>query len=132
VERKARILIVDDDIDFIESTKTVLESKPYEVITAINGNDGLRQAKEKNPDLILLDIIMPVEDGFTAAEQLKKDPGLAKIPLLMLTSYSTKGAGTGIPRNRGYTLDAEDYIEKPVSPKDLLAVVEKYLKKAGF
>jgi CheY-like chemotaxis protein len=132
VERKARILLVDDDADFVESTKTVLESKPYEVIIAVNGDEGLRKAREEKPDLILLDIIMPVEDGFMAAEQLKKDPELAQIPVLMLTSYSSKGAGTSIPRSRGYELEAEDYIDKPVSPQDLLAIVDKYLKKAGF
>jgi CheY-like chemotaxis protein len=132
VERKARILIVDDDADFAESTRIVLESKPYEVIVAVNGNEGLRKAREEKPDLVLLDIIMPVEDGFTAAEHLKKDPELAKIPVLMLTSYATKGSGTGIPRSRGYELEAEDYIEKPVSPQDLLAIVGKHLKKAGL
>lgn len=132
MERKARILIVDDDADFAESTKIVLESKPYEVIVAVNGNEGLRKAREEKPDLVLLDIIMPVEDGFTAAEHLKKDPELAKIPVLMLTSYATKGSGTGIPRSRGYELEAEDYIEKPVSPDDLLAIVGKHLKKIGL
>ena len=132
MERKAKILLVDDDADFVESTKIVLESKPYEVIVAVNGDDGLRKAREESPDLILLDIIKPVEDGFMAAEQLKKDPKLAKIPVLMLTSYATKGGGTGIPRGRGYELEAEDYIDKPVSPKDLLAAVGKYLKKVGF
>jgi CheY-like chemotaxis protein len=132
VEKKAKILLVDDDADFVESTKTVLESKPYEVIVAVNGDDGLRKAREENPDLILLDIIMPIEDGFTAAEQLKKDPKLAKIPVLMLTSYATKGSETSIPRSRGYELEAEDYIDKPVSPGDLLAIVAKHLKKAGF
>ena len=129
MEKKARILLIDDDADFVESTKTVLESKPYEVIVAVNGNEGLRKARKENPDLILFDIIMPVEDGFTAAEQLSKDPKLAKIPVLMLTSYSTKGSGTGIPRDRGFTLEAEDYIDKPVSPKDLLNIVAKHLKK---
>jgi two-component system alkaline phosphatase synthesis response regulator PhoP len=132
VERKARILLVDDDADFVESTKTVLESRPYEVIVAVNGDECLHKAREERPDLILLDIIMPVEDGFTAAEQLKKDPELAEIPVLMLTSYSTKGAETSIPRSRGYGLEAEDYIDKPVSPQDLLAIVDKYLKKVGF
>ncbi len=130
--RIARILIVDDDADFVESTKIVLESKPYEVVVAVNGDECLHKAREEKPDLILLDVIMPVEDGFTAAEQLKKDPKLAKIPVLMLTSYATKGSGTGIPRSRGYELEAEDYIDKPVSPKDLLAIVEKHLKKAGL
>jgi CheY-like chemotaxis protein len=129
VEKKARIMIVDDDADFVESTKTVLESKPYEVIVAVNGNEGLRKAREEKPDLILLDIIMPVEDGFTAAEHFKKDPALAKIPVLMLTSYATKGVGTGIPRSRGYELEADDYIDKPINPQDLLDKVAEHLKK---
>jgi two-component system alkaline phosphatase synthesis response regulator PhoP len=128
VERKAKILLIDDDADFVESTKIILESKPYEVIVAVNGDEGLRKAGEEKPDLILLDVIMPVENGFTAAEQLKKDPKLAKIPVLMLTSYSTRGAGTGIPRSRGYEVEYEDYIDKPVSPNDLLAIVAKHLK----
>ena len=132
MEKKAKILLVDDDADFVDSTKMVLESKPYEVIVAVNGDEGLRKAKEEKPDLILLDVIMPVEDGFTAAEQIKKDPELAKIPVLMLTSFSTKGAETSIPRSRGYELETDDYIDKPVSPDDLLAVVAKHLRKAGF
>ena len=132
MERKAKILLVDDDADFVESTKIVLESKPYEVIVADDGDEGLRKAKEENPDLILLDIIMPVKDGFTAAKQLKSGPELCKIPVLMLTSYSTRGAETSIPRSRGFALEAEDYIDKPVSPGELLATVEKHLKRVGF
>lgn len=129
MERKARILLVDDDIDFIESTKIILESKPYEVIVAYEGDEALRKAREENPDLILLDIIMPVKDGFTAAEQLKKDPQLRKIPVLMLTSFSQRVGETSIPVSRGFTLEAEDYIDKPITPEGLLAKVEKYLKK---
>lgn len=129
MERKAKILLVDDDIDFVESTKIVLESKPYEVIVAFEGNEALRKAREERPDLILLDIIMPVKDGFSAAEQLKKDPQLSKIPTLMLTSFSVRRGETAIPVSRGLTLDVEDYIEKPVTPEELLAIVEKYLKK---
>jgi CheY-like chemotaxis protein len=130
VSTLAKILLVDDDADFVESTKMVLESKNYEVIVAINGDEGIRKARETKPDLIFLDIIMPLEDGFTAAEQLSKDPQLKKIPVVMLTSYSKKGSGTGIPVSRGYSLEAEDYVEKPVSPKDLLSIVAKHLKKA--
>lgn len=124
----ARILLVDDDADFVASTKMVLESKNYEVIVATNGDEGIRKAREGTPNLILLDIIMPLKDGFTAAEQLSKDPQLKKIPVVMLTSYSKKGSGTGIPVSKGYSLQAEDYVEKPVSPKDLLSVVAKHLK----
>lgn len=131
MEKKAKILLVDDDIDFVESTKIILESKPYEVIVAYEGDEALRKAKEENPDLVLLDIIMPVKDGFTAAEQFKKDPQLSKIPVIMLTSYSSRKGETSIPVSRGFELEAEDYVEKPVSPEELLNRVEQYLKKKG-
>jgi len=129
VGNKPKILLVDDDADFIESTRTVLENKQYEIITAVNGDEGIRKAREEKPDLILLDVIMPVEDGFSAAEQLKKDEELSTIPVLMLTNYAIKGTGTSIPRSRGMELEFDDYIEKPVTPQDLLAAVERYLKK---
>jgi len=129
MEKRAKILLVDDDVDFVEATKIILESKPYEVIVAYEGDEGLRKAREENPDLIILDVIMPVKDGFTAAEHLKKDPQLSKIPLIMLTAFSTKQQETSIPLSRGFTLEAEDYVEKPVTPEELLLRVEKQLKR---
>ena len=130
MEKKAKILLIDDDVDFVEATKTILESKPYQVIVAYEGNEGLRKAREGNPDLILLDIIMPVKDGFTVAEQLKKDPQLSKIPVLMLTAFAAKTGETTLAVSRGLTLETEDYIDKPISPEELLARVDKQLKKA--
>ncbi len=132
MKEKAKILIVDDDIDFVESTRTILESKPYEVVVAHEGEEGIKKAREESPDLILLDVIMPVKDGFTAAEQMRKDPQLAKIPVLMLTAFSSKRQESSIPVSRGFALEAEDYIEKPVSPENLLATVEQCLKKSGM
>lgn len=129
MEKKAKILLIDDDVDFVESTKTILESKPYEVIVAYNGDWGLQKAREENPDLILLDIIMPIKDGFTAAEQLKKDPQLGKIPVLMLTGFASKVGETHLAVSQGLKLETEDYIDKPISPEELLARVEKHLKK---
>jgi two-component system alkaline phosphatase synthesis response regulator PhoP len=128
--KKAKILIVDDDLDFVEATRIVLESKPYDVVVAHEGDEGLRKGREEKPDLIILDIIMPVKDGFTAAEEFKKDPELSKIPIIMLTSFADKGGGTSLPRSRGLMLETEDYIDKPVSPQELLRRVEKHLKKA--
>lgn len=130
--RKAKILLIDDDVDFVEATTIVLESKPYEVIVASEGEEGLRRARGEKPDLIILDIIMPVKDGFTAAEEFKKDPELGEIPIIMLTSYSERGGETSIAASRGLTLEAEDYIDKPVKPEELLQRVEKQLRKAGF
>jgi len=130
--KKPRILLIDDDLDFVEATKTVLESKPYEVIVAYDGDDGLRKAKEGNPDLIILDILMPVKDGFTTATQLKNDPKLSKIPVLVLTSFAERGGESTVAVSGGLTLETEDYIDKPISPDELLSRVEKYLKRAGF
>ncbi len=129
MEKKAKILLIDDDADFVESTKIILESKPYEVIVAYNGDWGLQKAREENPDLILLDIIMPVKDGFTAAEQFKKDPQLSKIPVLILTSFASRVGETHLAVSQGLKLETEDYIDKPISPEELLARVEKHLKK---
>jgi len=123
---KAKILVVDDDPDLVQSVKLVLETK-YDVITASEGEEGLKKARAERPDLIILDIIMPVKDGFTAAEQLKKDPELSEIPVIMLTSYAERKGDTNIPVSRGMTLEAEDYIEKPVKPAELLERVEAQL-----
>ncbi len=125
---KARILLIDDDADFVEATKLVLASGPFDVTTACEGDEGLRKAKKNKPDLIILDVIMPGKDGFAVAQQLKNDPELRAIPLLMLTSFSEKGAYSSIPFSGGLTLEAEDYIDKPVSPEELLKRVRKYLK----
>lgn len=127
---KAKILLVDDDVDFVEATKTILESK-HEVIVAYEGDDALEKARRQKPDLVLLDIIMPVKDGFSAAEQFKKDPELRKIPVIMLTSFSAKKGETSIPVSRGLELNAEDYVSKPVSPQELLSMVDRHLKTAG-
>ena len=124
----AKILLVDDDPVFVEATKAVLESK-YRVITAYNGDEGLEKARKQKPDLILLDVIMPTKDGFQVCSQLKKDPELAKIPVIMLTSFAQHGRDTNIPVSAGLELEAEGYIDKPISPEALLKQVETMLKK---
>ena len=125
-----KILLIDDDLDFLKATETVLKSKSnYEVITATDGNIGLQMAKDEKPDLILLDVIMPVEDGFTAAKKLKSDRQLQDIPVALLTSFSQRVGSTDLAVSQGMDLEAEDYIEKPVSPQELLQRVEKLLQR---
>ena len=125
-----KILLIDDDLDFLEATETVLKSNSnYEIITATNGDIGLQMAKDEKPDLILLDIIMPVQDGFTAAKTLKSDPQLQDIPVVLLTSFSQRVGETDLAVRQGMDLEAEDYIEKPVSPQELLRRVEKLLQR---
>jgi len=130
--RQAKILLVDDDTVFVEATKAVLEAKNYQVSTAYDGDEGLEKVQEEKPDLIILDIIMPTKDGFSVCEQLKSDPKFSKIPILILTSFAEKHGETDIPVSAGFSLEAEDYIDKPVSPNELLNRVERALKKVGF
>lgn len=127
-----KILLVDDDQDFVAATRMVLESRVgYKVLTASDGVFGLSIARAEKPDLIILDVIMPFEDGFTTAKQFKADPEVAGIPIIILTSFSQRISETDIPVSQGMNLDAEDYIEKPVSPNELLRIVDKLLRKEG-
>ncbi len=129
MEGRARILVIDDDPVFVEATKTVLESKDYQVITASDGNEGLQKAEKEKPDLILLDIIMPTQDGFHVCEQLKGNPELADIPVIMLTSFARQKGETNIPVSAGFQLEAEGYLDKPVEPNELIEYVGKMIGK---
>ena len=120
--QRPKILLVDDDVDLVTVMRGALESKAYEVIVAHNGKDGLEKAKKEKPDLVVLDIMMPVADGFVFADQFRKDPTLAKTPVLALTSFSES---LGQP----FAFDVSEYIRKPIKPKDLVAKVEEFLKK---
>ena len=120
---KPTILLIDDDPDFVEATCTVLESAPYEVLVAYNGAEGLSMARKARPDVIILDVIMPVEDGFQTLEKLRADPALAHIPVMILTSLPN---GLGVsPVGEADTVD--DYIDKPIRPTVLLQRVKKML-----
>jgi two-component system alkaline phosphatase synthesis response regulator PhoP len=124
------VLLIDDDADFVAATKTILESNDYIVETAYNGDAGIKKAREKKPDVIILDIIMPMKNGIAACDELKRDPQLSKIPVLMLTSLGQKMGETEISRADAMSLEAEDYIDKPVAPNELLSRVAKLLKKS--
>jgi len=124
MKKTTRILLIDDDVDFVRATTKVLESKPYEVIVAFDGKEGLEKARSEKPDLVFLDILMPKVDGFAVADQFKKDESLSKIPVVALTSFSDS---YGQP----FAFEVSDFVQKPVSPKDLLAKVEKHLGRVG-
>lgn len=122
-----KVLLVDDDRDFVEATRTVLEEE-FEVVVAYDGDEGIAKAREEKPDLIILDVIMPVEDGFTAAEEIAADENLKDIPLMLLTSFGSRMTKeTEIPRSRGMEVSADDYVEKPIDPDDLLANVKRLI-----
>src|SRR3989337_703518 len=82
----AKVLLVDDDPDFVEATKAILETKPFEVIVAYDGKEGLEKARGENPDVIILDVMMPPPDGYAVCSELKRDPHCKKIPILLLTA----------------------------------------------
>jgi CheY-like chemotaxis protein len=83
---QAKILLVDDDPDFVEATKAILETKPFEVIVAYDGKEGLEKARRENPNVIILDVMMPPPDGYAVCSELKRDPKCKKIPILLLTA----------------------------------------------
>lgn len=118
------VLLIDDDPDFVEATCAVLESAPYKVLIAYDGSQGLAVAQETHPDVILLDVIMPVEDGFQTLEKLRADPALAEVPVMILTSLpnglSLASTGESYP-------NVVDYVDKPIKPAELLQRVGKLL-----
>ena len=123
MKQRPKILLVDDDVDLVKVMSGALESKAYEVIVAYNGQEGLEKARKEKPDLVILDILMPVADGFTFADQFRKDPSLAKTPVLALTSFS-ESLGQPFP------FDVTEYLVKPIKPRDLVARVEEFLSRA--
>ena len=123
MRQRPKILLVDDDVDLVKVMSGALESKAYEVVVAYNGQEGMEKARKEKPDLVILDILMPVADGFTFADQFRKDPSLAKIPVLALTSFS-ESLGQPFP------FDVTEYIVKPIKPRDLVAKVGEFLSRA--
>ena len=127
----ARILIIDDDNDFIEVTKVVLESKNYEVISADNTKEGLQLLESGKPDLLILDVMMENKAaGFIVSRQVRKNPKFQKLPILMLTGMreQTGFFFPGEPKSDEF-LPVNEFLEKPSTPEILLEKVEKLLMK---
>ncbi|MBW1972593.1 MAG: response regulator [Deltaproteobacteria bacterium] len=125
----AKILLVDDDPDLVEAVTIILESKNYDVIAAYGGIEGLEKAKKENPDLIVLDVMMPDKDGYEVCKELKADPEYSKIPILLLTAVASRISTTRYTQQMGLETEADDYIDKPVEPKVLVERIETLLGK---
>lgn len=131
MSKKAKILLVDNDVDIVDLNKAVLENNNYEVVTAFSGSQGLEKTKVERPDLIVLDLMMEKHDsGFTFAKKLKADPLLKEIPVLMLTSVADVTGFEFSQQKDGYWMKTDNYLKKPVSPDKLLDEIKKLLEKA--
>jgi CheY-like chemotaxis protein len=130
MDKMAKILIIDDDPNFVEATKAILESKSYKVVAAYDKNEGMEKINSEKPDLILLDIMMKkLDDGFTLCYKLKHDPELKKIPVLAISGITEETGLKFSSETDGEYFEADDYVEKPVKTDDLLERIEKLLKK---
>lgn len=117
------ILIVDDSPTEIHVIKGIVEKGGYKVITADSGENGIVEATNSKPDLILMDVVMPGLNGFQATRQLSRNPDTAEIPIIMVT---TKGQETD--RAWGLRQGAREYVVKPVAPDDLLNKIRMVLQ----
>jgi two-component system cell cycle response regulator DivK len=117
-----RILVVEDQDDNMQILRDLLGSVGYEIIEARDGAEGVKAAKAERPDLILMDIQLPVLDGYEATRQIKADTELRAIPIVVVTSYALSG-DEAKARDAG----CDGYVPKPYSPRQLLAKIKQYL-----
>jgi DNA-binding response OmpR family regulator len=120
----ATVLVVEDQEEIAALIKFKLTSSGYDVIYAENGREGLESARANTPDLILLDVMMPVMNGVEMLKVLKADPDLKSIPVIMLTAQSSEPAVVG-----GFKLGADDYITKPFKTQEFVARVGAVLSR---
>jgi len=120
-----KILVIDDETDLIMMVQMRLEANGYEVLSANDGEEGLEKAKSENPDLILLDVMMPKMDGYMVCSSLKNDEQFKKIPIILFT-----GKAQDDFEEVGKKARADAFITKPFDPSDLLAKIEELLKKS--
>ena len=120
----ATVLVVEDQEEIAALIKFKLTSSGYDVIYAENGREGLESARANTPDLILLDVMMPVMNGVEMLKILKADPDLKSIPVIMLTAQSSEPAVVG-----GFKLGADDYITKPFKTQEFVARVGAVLSR---
>ena len=117
-----KILVIEDTEDNRQILRDLLGMAGYDMIEAHDGAEGVAKASEHKPDLILMDIQMPVMDGYEATRRIKADPALQAIPIIAVTSYALSG-----DEARAREAGCDDFVPKPYSPRQLLAKVREYL-----
>ncbi|MGA2464731.1 MAG: response regulator [Thermodesulfobacteriota bacterium] len=119
-----KILVVDDEVDLVETLRFPLEMEGFNVLVSYNGEDALSQARKENPDLILLDLMLPKLDGYKVCRLLKFDERYKHIPILMLTAKTQEK-----DKLLGKETGANEYITKPFDIDELMKKVKAYLQK---
>jgi two-component system, cell cycle response regulator DivK len=117
-----RILVVEDQEDLRGVLRTLLTGSGYEMIEAADGQAGVAKARAERPDLVLMDIQMPVLDGYEATRQIKADPALKATPIIAVSSFAMKG-----DEEKARAAGCDHYVTKPYSPLQLLRVIQSYL-----
>lgn len=119
---RPRVLIADDDRDILELVAFRLGHAGYETITADDGAEALRLAREQQPDLVVLDVMMPKKDGYEVMRALRTDQATRRTPVILLTARAQES-----DVSRGFEAGADDYVRKPFSPQELTARVQAIL-----
>ena len=122
----AKILVIDDDIAINELIKVNLELAFYTVISAFDGNKGYALAKQEQPDLIVLDVMMPEVDGYTVAKRIRENPLIKDVPIIMLTALNMLQN-----KAQGFDIGVDDYLCKPFEMEELLMRVKALLKRSN-
>ena len=121
-----RILVVEDQEDLRGVLRDLLGSSGYSVLEAVDGRDGVAKALSERPDLILMDIQLPVLDGYDATRQIKADPNLKATPVIAVSSFAMKG-----DEEKARAAGCDHYVTKPYSPMQLLRIIRGYLPEQG-
>ena len=122
---KKKILLIEDDRDIVELVRYNLEKEEFQVTASSDGSTGLAQIKKSLPDLLVLDLMLPKISGLEICKEVRRDPALNRLPILMLTAR-----GEEADRVVGLEMGADDYVTKPFSPRELLARVKALLRRA--
>ncbi len=126
-----RVLIVDDDADVRTFCSTVVEDSGFKPEVAVNGEEALKKIRKEKPDLIILDILMPKESGIKMYREVKTDPNLSDIPVMVFSGIAKRTfirSQKALSEAEGQTIpEPEVYIEKPVEPEEMAAMLKKFL-----
>ncbi len=121
---KKKILLVEDEVDLVKAIELRLTKEGFDVITSLDGEDALKKARRENPDLLILDLMLPKIDGYKVCRLLKFDQKYKNVPIIMLTARVEER-----DRNLGMEMGADEYITKPFEWDDLLAKILNFLPR---